>query len=85
MVTTLAGTGTGKGGVAETASGPDARAGVETLLDGVGDATGEPSEPAGALGLVRALRDPEVQFGTGYLVAVARAIHVARAERDAVD
>ncbi|ELZ30759.1 hypothetical protein C465_12788 [Halorubrum distributum JCM 9100] len=74
MVASLAGTGAALGEVAQTAADDDTRDGVETLLKGVGEAEREPPERVGAVGLLRGVRDPEVQYGLGYLLAVASAI-----------
>ncbi|RLM67407.1 DUF1641 domain-containing protein [Halorubrum sp. Atlit-8R] len=82
MVASLAGTGAALGEVAQTAADDDARDGVETLLKGVGEAEREPPERVGAVGLLRGVRDPEVQYGLGYLLAVAGAIGRERAGRE---
>lgn len=74
MVMRLAGTGTGLGELADTAADPDTARGLERMLDAVGDASTDEPEPVGALGLVKATRDPEVKRGLGYLVAIARAL-----------
>ena len=74
MVTSLAGTGSALGEVADTAAEPDTREGVERLLESVGDAERADVEPVGTLGLVRSLRDPEVKRGLGYLLTVARGV-----------
>jgi len=74
MVRSLAGTGAALGEVAETAADDDARDGVETMIESVSAAEGESPERVGPVGLVRATRDPEVQHGLGYLLAVARAL-----------
>ncbi len=74
MVTSLAGTGAALGEVAQTASDDDTRDGIETLLEGVGEAEREPPEQVGAVGLLRGLRDPDVQYGLGYLLALAGAV-----------
>jgi uncharacterized protein YjgD (DUF1641 family) len=74
MVTSLAGTGAALGEVAQTAADDDTRDGIETLLEGVGDAEREPAERVGPLGLIRGIRDPDVQYGLGYLLALAGAI-----------
>lgn len=79
MVRSLAKTGSGLGEVAQTAAEEDTRDGLETLLGGIGAAERDDPEPVGALGLVRGIRDPEVQYGLGYLLAVARAIGRDRA------
>lgn len=74
MVRSLAKTGSGLGEVAQTAAEEDTRDGLETLLAGIGAAEGEEIDSVGALGLIKGVRDPEVQYGLGYLLAVARAI-----------
>ncbi|WP_254532601.1 DUF1641 domain-containing protein [Natrinema gelatinilyticum] len=74
MVTTLVGTGESLGEVAETAADTDTSAGLEMLLDGIGTAERGDIDPIGPVGMVRGLRDPDVQYGLGYLLAVARAI-----------
>jgi len=74
MVTSLAGTGAALGEVAQTAADDDTREGVETLLESVGAAEREPPERVGAVGLLRGVRDPDVQYGLGYLLALAGAI-----------
>ncbi|WP_096394073.1 DUF1641 domain-containing protein [Halorubrum trapanicum] len=82
MVRSLAGTGAALGEVAQTAADDDARDGVETLLKGVGEAESESPERVGAVGLLRGVRDPEVQYGLGYLLAVAGAIGRERSGRE---
>lgn len=75
MVQTLAETGTNLGTLADAAAEPATVRGVESLLHAVGDATGdleEPPEQVGVVGLLLAMRDPEVQAGMGFLVALAR-------------
>ncbi|MFC6784731.1 DUF1641 domain-containing protein [Halobaculum halobium] len=79
MVRSLAATGTGLGEVADTAADEDTREGIKTLLDGVGAAEDAEPDRVGALGLARGIRDPEVQYGLGYLLAVASAIGRERA------
>jgi uncharacterized protein YjgD (DUF1641 family) len=76
MVAELARTGSRLGEVADEASDPDTVRGLTTLARALGDASdpADPPEPVGAVGLVRALRDPEVKAGLGYLLAVARAV-----------
>jgi len=82
MVTSLAGTGAALGEVAQTAADDDTRDGIETLLAGLGEAEREPAEPVGPVGLLRGLRDPDVQYGFGYLLALAGAVGRERAERE---
>ena len=74
MVTSLAATGAGVGELADAASDPDTRQGIERTLAGLGQAEREAVEPVGPVGLVKALRDPQVQAGLGYLIAVAGAL-----------
>ncbi|WP_418285797.1 DUF1641 domain-containing protein [Halorubrum sp. DTA46] len=79
MVRSLAGTGSALGEVADTAADEDTRDGVKTMLDGVGAAHRSDPEPVGALGLARSVRDPEIQYGLGYVLAVSKAIGRSRA------
>ncbi|MFB6071725.1 MAG: DUF1641 domain-containing protein [Halobacterium sp.] len=74
MVASLAGTGAALGEVAQTAADDDTRSGVETLLEGVGEAERSSPERVGVVGLLRGLRDSDVQYGLGYLLALAGAI-----------
>ncbi|OYR52576.1 DUF1641 domain-containing protein [Halorubrum sp. Ea8] len=85
MVTSLAGTGAALGEVAQTAADDDARDGVKTMLDGVGAAHRSDPEPVGALGLARSIRDPEIQYGLGYVLAVSKAIGRERAGGERAD
>jgi uncharacterized protein YjgD (DUF1641 family) len=82
MVTSLAGTGAALGEVAQTAADDDTRDGIETLLAGVGDAEREPAERVGPVGLIRGIRDPDVQYGLGYLLALAGAIGRKRTDEE---
>jgi len=74
MVTTLASTGARLGEVADTAADEDVARGLESTLAAVGEATEAEPERLGVVGLARAMRDPQVQTGMGFLVAVARAL-----------
>jgi uncharacterized protein YjgD (DUF1641 family) len=74
MVRSLAATGSSLGEVAETAADEDASDGIETALTALGEADSETPERVGPVGLLKASRDPDVQHGLGYLVAMARAI-----------
>nr|WP_233745585.1 DUF1641 domain-containing protein [Halobacterium bonnevillei] len=74
MVRSLAATGSSLGEVAETAADEDASDGIETALTALGEADSETPERVGPVGLLKATRDPDVQHGLGYLVAMARAI-----------
>nr|WP_323192552.1 DUF1641 domain-containing protein [Halostella sp. PRR32] len=80
MVTSLVGTGTALGEVAQTASDDDTRDGIETLLESIGEAERTSPEQVGTVGLLRGLRDQDVKDGPGYLLALAGAIgreHIA--------
>ena len=74
MVRSLAQTGAALGEIADTASSDETRDGMKTLLGSLGAAEEEPPDPVGPVGLLRGIRDPEVQHGLGYLLAMARAI-----------
>lgn len=77
MVVTLAETANNIGTLADTATEPETVRGLESVLHAVGDAAGdleEPPEPVGMLGLMKALRDPDVQTGLGFLIAISRGI-----------
>ena len=80
MVRSLAAMGGSLGEVADTAAEPDTRDGIETMLEGIGEAQRAEPKPVGAIGMARAMRDPEVKYGLGYVLAMARAIGRARAE-----
>ncbi|WP_092562185.1 DUF1641 domain-containing protein [Halorubrum sp. SD626R] len=79
MVRSLAKTGSALGEVADTAAGDDVRDGATTLLEGVGAAERSDPDRVGALGLARSVRDPEVQYGLGYVIAISKAIGRSRA------
>jgi uncharacterized protein YjgD (DUF1641 family) len=74
MVTNLAATGTRLGEIADTAAEDDVARSLESLLEAIGEAGDQPPESPGVIGLVRAMRDPEVKTGMGFLVGVARAL-----------
>ncbi|MFB6106497.1 MAG: DUF1641 domain-containing protein [Halobacteriaceae archaeon] len=76
MVVTLARAGGSLGEVADEAADRDTARGLATLLGAVGDASDPDADPErlGPWGLVKATRDPEVQYGLGYVVAIARAL-----------
>ena len=77
MVVLLAETANNIGTLADTATEPETVRGLESVLHAVGDAAGDLDEPpdrVGMLGLVRAMRDPEVQAGLGFIIAIARGI-----------
>ncbi|WP_423743752.1 DUF1641 domain-containing protein (plasmid) [Haladaptatus sp. SPP-AMP-3] len=76
MISTLVDAGSSLGEVADTASDPDTVRGMETVLQAVGDASDaeSPPERVGVVGLLRATRDPEVQAGLGFVLAIAKAL-----------
>ena len=74
MVAELARTGSRLGEVADEAANPEAVRGLTRLVRAVGDAETVEHDRVGAVGLLRATRDPEVQAGLGYLLALARAV-----------
>jgi len=82
MVASLASTGSSLGEIADTAAEEDARDGIETTLEGLAAAESEPPERVGPVGLLSAARDPEVQYGLGYVLAIARAIGRSRSAAD---
>lgn len=76
MVSSVAGTAASLGELADEAADPETISGARTLLRALGDA-GDPGTTyrgVGILGLLRALRDPEVKRGLAFLVALARGI-----------
>jgi uncharacterized protein YjgD (DUF1641 family) len=74
MVMKLAKTGSSLGEVADTASDPETVQAIQTMLRAMGEAGSEPPKRTGTLGMVRQLRDPEVQRGMNFLLALARGI-----------
>ncbi|OAQ54305.1 hypothetical protein HTG_01835 [Natrinema mahii] len=74
MVTDLAATGTRLGAVADTAADDDVARTLADLLEAVGEAGSEPAEPAGPIDVAKALRDPEVKAGLGFLLSLAKAM-----------
>jgi len=76
MVSSVAGTAGSLGELADKAAEPETIRGARTLLRALGDA-GDPEttyRAVGVVGLLRALRDPEVKRGLAFLVALARGI-----------
>jgi uncharacterized protein YjgD (DUF1641 family) len=76
MVSSIAGTAGSLGELADEAADPETVRGARTLLRALGEA-GDPEttyREVGPVGLVRALRDPEVKRGLAFLIAVARGI-----------
>lgn len=77
MVVMLAETANNIGTLADTATEPETVRGLESVLHAVGDAAGDLDEPpdrVGPVGLLKAMRDPEVQTGLGFFIAIARGI-----------
>jgi uncharacterized protein YjgD (DUF1641 family) len=80
MVTELTSTGSRLGEVVQTAGEDDVAGGLEDALAAVGDASAAEPERVGLIGLLRAMRDPEVQAGMGFVIALARALGQRQAE-----
>jgi uncharacterized protein YjgD (DUF1641 family) len=78
MVTSLAETGSSVGELAESAAEPDTRRGIERTLAGIGAAERTDAEPVGMVGLLRALRNPDVRAGLGYVIAIAEGLGQSR-------
>ncbi|WP_335998795.1 DUF1641 domain-containing protein [Halorientalis halophila] len=74
MVTNLTATGSRLGELADTAADDDVAGSLESVLEALGEAGDQPPEPPGVLGMLRAMRDPDVQAGMGFLLAVAGAL-----------
>ncbi len=74
MVANLARSGTALGEVADAAADPETAQGLQNMLGAVGEATEEAPERVGPTELVTAVREPEVQQGLGFLLALARAL-----------
>ena len=74
MVRSLAGTGSSLGELADTASREGTRGGLTALLNSVDAAENAETSQVGMVGLMKAIRDPEIQQGLGYLLAVAKAL-----------
>ncbi|MFT4889809.1 MAG: hypothetical protein ACI9YT_000720 [Halobacteriales archaeon] len=74
MVTTLAQAGNNLGEVADAAADPAASRGLEMLLQSISESCvhEEPPERMGVVGLMKAIRDPDVQRGLGFWMSVAR-------------
>lgn len=74
MVTSLADTGSRIAEVADTAADDDVATGLEDVLIALGETSAEDPEPVGAVGMVKAMRDPEVKAGLGVILSLARAL-----------
>ncbi|WP_424005291.1 DUF1641 domain-containing protein (plasmid) [Haloarcula salina] len=80
MVTNLAATGSRLGELADTAADEEVAQSLESMLAALGEAGEQPPASPGVLGLARAMRDPEVKAGLGFLLAVAKALGRDRRE-----
>jgi uncharacterized protein YjgD (DUF1641 family) len=75
MVVELARTGSRLGEVADAASDPETVQGIQLLLGAMGQAGAPENRPdPGMLNLAKSARDPDVQAGLGYLLALAGGI-----------
>lgn len=74
MVASLARTGSSAAELADTATEPETRRGLQRLLAAVGEAEATETRPIGLREIWRAVRDDGVRSGVSYLVAVARAL-----------
>jgi len=74
MVRSLAGTGSSLGELADTAAQDDTRGGLTALLNSLSAAEQAETVAVGPVGLMKAIRDPEIQHGLGYLLAIAKAL-----------
>jgi len=83
MAMSVASTGGRLAEVADTAAEDEVASGLEDVLTAVGEASADGAEPVGAIGLVRALRDPDVKAGLGVLLSIASAL--GRQTRDGAD
>lgn len=74
MVRSLAGTGSSLGELADTAAQDETRDGLAAMLNSVSAAEQAETVAIGPVGLMKAVRDPEIQHGLGYLLAIAKAL-----------
>jgi Uncharacterized conserved protein len=74
MVRSLAGTGSSLGELADTAAQDETRDGLTAMLNSVSAAEQAETVAIGPVGLMKAVRDPEIQHGLGYLLAIAKAL-----------
>jgi len=81
MIMSLASTGTRVGELADTATDEDVARGLDDVLTALGEAAGEEPEEIGAIGLLKATRDPDVKAGLGVVIALARALGQQTRER----
>ncbi|MFD1642143.1 DUF1641 domain-containing protein [Halohasta litorea] len=74
MVRSLAATSSSLGEVADTAAQDETRDGLTAMLNSVSAAEQAETVAVGPVGLMKAIRDPEIQHGLGYLLAIAKAL-----------
>jgi uncharacterized protein YjgD (DUF1641 family) len=74
MVMTLAQAGNNLGEVADAAADPAAARGMQMLLDSISESCVHKQAPEkmGVVGLMKAIRDPDVQRGLGFWMSVAK-------------
>lgn len=82
MVMSLTSTGTRLGELADTAADDDIASGLENVMTALGEATSEEPDKIGMVGLLKALRDPDVQAGLGVVIALSSALGQAMTEDD---
>lgn len=82
MVMSLTSTGARLGELADTAADDDVASGLENVLTALGEATSEEPDKIGMVGLLKALRDPDVQAGLGVVIALSSALGQAMTEDD---
>lgn len=76
MVTSIVGTATRLGELADSASDPKTVENLDRLLAGVRDASDPENRPssAGALAMINQLNDPDVRQGLGFLLGLAKSL-----------
>ncbi|MDY7081347.1 MAG: DUF1641 domain-containing protein [Halobacteria archaeon] len=83
MVMSVAGTASSLGEVADAASDEDAVRAIEDTVNAVSEARRD-SEPVGVLGMLGAMRKPEVRRSLGFMISMAKNLG-ERLERDKRD
>ncbi|MFT4958603.1 MAG: hypothetical protein ACI9EZ_001935, partial [Halobacteriales archaeon] len=83
MVMTLAKAGNNMGELADAAADPAASRGMEMLLQSISESCvhKEPPKQMGMIGLMKAIRDPDVQRGLGFWMSVAKNVGMMIDER----
>jgi uncharacterized protein YjgD (DUF1641 family) len=74
MVRSLAGTGSSLGELADTAAQDETRDGLAAMLNSLSAAERAETSQIGMVGLMKTIRDPDIQHGLGYLLAIAKAL-----------